>query len=303
MRVEAITGRALVALLFACSAAPVGAFEPGTTRVCEPSADRSRFECRDARTGETEREATRGTPRPEPGLPPRAEPAVAEAPAAVVDRDVPAASQARSLPNYLMQNPAPLSSGTPVDEAPREPASRPTDASTSLRATPLHVEPTAPASRAAVPDAPLAPATAPATDTASGMTASAPATQAPEQAAMQADPVERKPVAAPVPAAPHVRHDADAFRRLDATHYTVEIARARSAGELGALVAALDGITGALYLIGLRTPDGISHSLVWSAFPTIEAAREARHTLPADVAVTSGWPRRIGPLQAELIDP
>ena len=302
MQVEDTHGRVLIALLLACASASTGAFEPGTTRVCEPSADGSRFECRDARTGEVEVEAPRRTRQPEPGLTARAEPSAAEASVANADRDAPAAVPARSLPNYLMQNPAPLSSGTPVDEAPREPASRPTDASTSLRATPLHVEPTAPASRAAVPDAPWAPATPPASDTASGMAASAPATQAPAQAAMQADPEERKPVAAPVPAGTHVR-DADAFLLLDATHYTVEIARARSAGELGALVAALDGITGALYLIGLRTPDGISHSLVWSAFPTIEAAREARHTLPADVTVTSGWPRRIGPLQAELIDP
>lgn len=96
---------------------------------------------------------------------------------------------------------------------------------------------------------------------------------------------------------------ADGFRRLPPNRYTLEIARAPKQFDLAALIVALAGIDGPLYLVALRTPGGVAYSLLWSDFTTIEAAREARATLPADVAITSGWPRRIGPLQTELVGP
>ena len=177
----------------------------------------------------------------------------------------------------------PETASTPEPEATPETASTPEPVATSETASTL--EPVATPEPASTRDRSPAPTAVATSNAEPGM----PATEATQAETLRT--------------APGPRRDAAAFRRLDSAHYTLEIARARSASELGALVVALDGVGGALYLISLRTPDGVSHSLVWSDFPSIEAARAARGTLPPDVAVTSGWPRRIGPLQAELIDP
>ena len=55
-----------------------------------------------------------------------------------------------------------------------------------------------------------------------------------------------------------------------------------------------------LYRLKLAMPDGDWYSLCWSQFADVEAARAARNTLPSDVGITSGWPRKIGLLQKEI---
>ncbi|MBN8482657.1 MAG: hypothetical protein J0L88_13825, partial [Xanthomonadales bacterium] len=101
------------------------------------------------------------------------------------------------------------------------------------------------------------------------------------------------------PPAPRASGPAE-FRRLAALRYTLEIARADRASAFDALLGAVGDVGGTFYVLALRNPTGTSYSLVWNDFSSIEDARAARARLPADVAITSGWPRRIGPLQAEL---
>jgi septal ring-binding cell division protein DamX len=93
---------------------------------------------------------------------------------------------------------------------------------------------------------------------------------------------------------------ASAFLALPATHYTLVLASVRDPAALDALVGSLDALAGQLFLIKLGMPDGDWYSLCWSEFDDMDAARAARASLPGDAAITSGWPRRIGPLQKEI---
>ena len=317
MQVDRNGARWFAAIAIALGTTLASAFEPGTTRVCEPSADGSRFECRDkTAAAPTAAQRDARTP-PDPAASDRVVPAVVSeaargpdqrepdtAPAAVEPAATPQpARSASELPNYLRQNPAAADVGAQA-EAAREAAAP--AATSDIAAHVPATEDTAPASAQEVPRATSVPA---------DNSAAAARTPGPV-ASDEADVVDahaESPAVAPEPQtapnatpahAPSMRTaDAQAFRQLAGTRYTLEIARARNASDFGALIAALAGIDGTLYVIGLRNPQGTAHSLVWSDFPSIEAAREARNSLPADVAITSGWPRRIGPLQAELIGP
>ncbi len=266
MRVEqrAIARMSGCALLVAASLGL--AFEPGAERICEPSADRTRFECR-AKTGADITPARR-TAAQAVAAPVEAPSATVDAPTETVAAESPvSADNARALPSYLRSPSADrVSEPVPVAAAPPEPA-----------------PPAVPANTLAVPrDEPSArPVAAPA--------ASAPmATRIDTPARMPAIDVQSG-------------EDARAFALLPASRYTLEIARARGVGELAALAIAFTRVQGRVYFVRMRGADGPSYSILWSDFATIDAAREARATLPADIAVTSGWPRRIGPMQAELV--
>ena len=78
------------------------------------------------------------------------------------------------------------------------------------------------------------------------------------------------------------------------------LASVRNPAALDALALALAELPGALYRLKLAMPDGDWYSLCWSQFADVEAARAARNTLPSDVGITSGWPRKIGLLQKEI---
>ncbi|MCB1575571.1 MAG: hypothetical protein KDI80_16485, partial [Xanthomonadales bacterium] len=93
---------------------------------------------------------------------------------------------------------------------------------------------------------------------------------------------------------------ADEFARLPGSHYTVVLASVRDPATLGTLIAAMADRPGALYLLKLGMPDGDWYSLCWSEFDDVEAARAARVQLPDEASLSSGWPRRIGLLQAEI---
>ena len=81
------------------------AFEPGQSRVCEPSADGLRFECRDksGAAADPQPAAAQAAPRA-PASPPVATPANAPPPVPVV-ADAPSTRPTASLPDYLRAAP------------------------------------------------------------------------------------------------------------------------------------------------------------------------------------------------------
>ncbi len=94
---------------------------------------------------------------------------------------------------------------------------------------------------------------------------------------------------------------ASEFLSLPESHYTLVLASVRNAAALDALTISLANQPGRLYLLKLGMPDGAWYSLCWSQYEDLDSARAARATLPADAAITSGWPRRIGLLQKEVV--
>ncbi len=94
----------------------------------------------------------------------------------------------------------------------------------------------------------------------------------------------------------------DAFRAIDGSHYTLELANAISPQPLRDLAARLQ-LAGAVYLVHLRSPESDRWLLTWADHASQAEARSARSMVPADSAINSGWPRRIAPLQKELVSP
>ncbi len=299
MRVEA--PKRLLMLAATLTGATVLAFEPGKERVCVASADGARFECHDKQAVETDVRDATALPVQTPSEPRTPMPADVPEPeptrtATAVPAPAAPNTSAGALPNYLLQDPssarpAAISTAAPEPE-PARPAS--TAAATTPAATPAHAPVAAPRDEPAEPVAAPAPAPAPATP------AAAPASAPTIEPTPAATVTPSREASAPVvqPARRAVGHAE--FRRLTGTRYTLELARADRAGAFDALLAALADVGGRFYVVALRSPAGPSYSLLWNDYASIEDARAARARLPADVAITSGWPRRIGPLQAEL---
>ncbi len=303
-----IEGIALVVLL-GVSASAV-AFEPGNERVCKPSADGQSFECRDKVTGEVDAPPeAQETPAAAVASKVSAPVPAAPLPAPADDHD-PTAPSTRKLPNYLMQRPpsqpsAPLATPPPapatveprktepppaaIVDAPR-PAASPAPAPAAPQPATVPLEKPlvreAPATRAPVPESALEPAS-PAPASTPVVTREAPTSAA---------------ATAPSPGQTASRNLAGAreFGLLPAEHYTLVLASVRNPAALDALALALAELPGALYRLKLAMPDGDWYSLCWSQFADVEAARAARNTLPSDVGITSGWPRKIGLLQKEI---
>lgn len=305
MRTERLAALALLGWI-AC----VSAFEPGSERVCKPSADGQTFECRDKATGEVDAPpATQEAP-----VAPVASKAPVPAPAATMpapaDDHDPTAPSTRKLPNYLMQRPQsqmPAMTATPppasppveirkaeppaaaIVEAPR-PAPSPAPESAAPQAA------TAPVAKPVVRESPATPAPAPESASKSAAAAPPPApVVTPETSSSAASPAKSAHTSASRNLA-----DASEFRALPAQHYTLVLASVRNPAALDALALALAELPGSLYRLKLAMPDGDWYSLCWSEFPDIDAARAARNTLPSDVGITSGWPRKIGLLQKEI---
>lgn len=106
----------------------------------------------------------------------------------------------------------------------------------------------------------------------------------------------------PPPAATVPLLDGAAFRALDGSHFTLELANAKSPEPLRDLAARLQ-LAGAVYLVHLRSPESDRWLLTWADHAGQAEARSARSMVPADSAINSGWPRRIAPLQKELVLP
>lgn len=296
-----IEGIALVILL-GVSASAV-AFEPGSERVCKPSADGQTFECRDKVTGEVDAPPeTQETPVAAVASKVSAPVPATPMPAPVDDHD-PTAPPARNLPNYLMQRPqsqpsAPLTTPPPAPATVEARKAEPPPA--AIVEAPKPAASPAPAPAAAPPDKPVvreAPATrAQAPETVSKPAAAAPAPVVTPEAASSA----AIPAASTDASASRNLAGAREFGRLPAGHYTLVLASVRNPAALDALALALAELPGALYRLKLAMPDGDWYSLCWSDFTDVEAARAARTSLPSDVGITSGWPRKIGLLQKEI---
>lgn len=296
-----IEGIALVVLL-GVSASAV-AFEPGNERVCKPSADGQTFECRDKVTGEVDAPPeTQETPVAAVASKVSAPVPATPMPAPVDDHD-PTAPPARNLPNYLMQRPqsqpsAPLTTPPPAPATVEARKAEPPPA--AIVEAPKPAASPAPAPAAAPPDKPVvreAPATrAQAPETVSKPAAAAPAPVVTPEAASSA----AIPAASTDASASRNLAGAREFGRLPAGHYTLVLASVRNPAALDALALALADLPGVLYRLKLAMPDGDWYSLCWSDFTDVEAARAARTSLPSDVGITSGWPRKIGLLQKEI---
>lgn len=310
------------ACLLACS--PLLAFEPGTERTCEPSADGERFVCRDA-SGQIEEPAEQ-TPAPvtNPSTAAAPEPQSTPEPEATPPSDAVPSSTSK-LPNYLLQNPG--SAPRRAAAAPASPPAAKPRALQSAPTAPAEVPPKAsmaepPAPAEVVPAGAMSPATSePATNQeqtapvdAPARTQSRPATATSPRPAATANPAPAKPAppsgatagvrsdpaSAAMPPGQRPLLDAAAFMKLPGSHYTLVLDSARSSTEFNALVTALEDLPGNLYLVGLNMPDGRWYSLCWSHFDSLDAARAARAELPADAPIASGWPRRISLLQSEI---
>ena len=296
-----IEGIALVILL-GVSASAV-AFEPGSERVCKPSADGQTFECRDKVTGEVDAPPeTQETPVAAVASKVSAPVPATPMPAPVDDHD-PTAPPARNLPNYLMQRQqsqpsAPLTTPPPAPATVEARKAEPPPA--AIVEAPKPAASPAPAPAAAPPDKPVvreAPATrAQAPETVSKPAAAAPAPVVTPEAASSA----AIPAASTDASASRNLAGAREFGRLPAGHYTLVLASVRNPAALDALALALADLPGVLYRLKLAMPDGDWYSLCWSDFTDVEAARAARTSLPSDVGITSGWPRKIGLLQKEI---
>ena len=296
-----IEGIALVILL-GVSASAV-AFEPGSERVCKPSADGQTFECRDKVTGEVDAPPeTQETPVAAVASKVSAPVPATPMPAPADDHD-PTAPSTRKLPNYLMQRPqsqpsAPLATPPPAPATVEARKAEPPPA--AIVEAPKPAASPAPAPAAAPPDKPVvreAPATrAQAPETVSKPAAAAPAPVVTPEAASSA----AIPAASTDASASRNLAGAREFGRLPAGHYTLVLASVRNPAALDALALALADLPGVLYRLKLAMPDGDWYSLCWSDFTDVEAARAARTSLPSDVGITSGWPRKIGLLQKEI---
>jgi septal ring-binding cell division protein DamX len=89
------------------------------------------------------------------------------------------------------------------------------------------------------------------------------------------------------------------FLSLPASNYVIELARGANRGDLAALRDSLHVPRGELYELHLTRDGGDWWVLVWASFDSLSAARAARSELPAEAAISVGWPRQIAPLQNE----
>lgn len=90
----------------------------------------------------------------------------------------------------------------------------------------------------------------------------------------------------------------DEFLALPGDQYVLELAHASSEQEVVTSTPTLP--RGDVYKLHLRQNGADVWLLVWGSFDDVSAAREARAELAGTASITPGWPRRIGPLQAEV---
>jgi septal ring-binding cell division protein DamX len=300
---------------------PALAFEPGSAKTCMPSADGARFECIEKGAESEESRQSFETRRREIVQSTAAASAAAvaaanealEAASKIEDAPQSALAQsARSLPNYLRN--APVNDESSIAEPTTLPASRGEISIEQTTATPPSMT-TAPTQDQMPTTAPsanidLAPAPEVAKDPLPELQPEPRVAETP--AKLETVPTPEQVVSTPTleaneqatdstPAAIPVRRLSSAgFAQLNAARFTLELAKGRDIAALHSLANSLNEIAGTLYLLEFSLPDGIWYSLVWSDFATPEAARDARAGLPEQSQITSGWPRRIGPLQKEI---
>ena len=281
-------------------------FEPGKKYNCVPTADRKGWDCSESGKAAQPRAAAAAAA---PAAPPPA-----ETPSAQASAPQPAAASQKSgaLPDYLTN--AAAHGSTPPQEVPQaEPPAPPPAPATVANPAAAEEHPTAPA-----PSAPASTETKTVPPPMAQQPARPPAPVSENAEAAPAREPGRtrapapKPVAPPAaehasppsavraqPSAAGVQPAVSDFLALPGDQFVVELARAQSASDIAAQRSALQPPRGKVYELHLRQNGTESWLLVWGAFDSVEAARAARDELAAQGSVTPGWPRRIGPLQAE----
>jgi hypothetical protein len=259
----------------------VETFQPGKKYNCVPTGDRKGWDC--SESGKADR-----APAPAQNVAPSAAPAAQAPPqAAMPTRAAETPPKASALPGYLMNStagnrPATVTPPpTPKAEPVPEPAAAPAESKPEAKAP----EPTpAPAPKTEPPAPPVA--AVPAVPEPQGKApkqSSAPVHAEADASASKAQLSTPSPVVA------------DDFLALSSNQYVVELARASSAGEL--VEPALP--SGRVYKVHLRQNGNDGWLLFWGPFDSVETARSAREKAIAQ-NLTPGWPRPIGPLQAEM---
>ena len=283
-----LVGAALLITGFAHADTPgygkVETFQPGKKYNCVPTPDHKAWDCNESGKASPARAETAAPP-----------PTAAAAPAAEAPSEP--APKASALPSYLTNSatrgqaraaaPAPAREQAPAPAPPIAPA--PASVPAAAQA------PVAEPARVATPES--APARA-ATQTAA----------AKEAAAATRPPIETPPPmakSAPVETPPPATKESSTgtaavslgnreFLELPADQYVLELDHADSAVEFAAPALS----HGQVYKLHLRQNGSDRWLLLWGAFDNVESARAARGEASAGGIVT-GWPRRIGPLQAE----
>ena len=266
-----------LALLCAASAAPadppdygrVNTFQPGKKYNCVPTADRKGWDCKE--TGKADIPVAPPPVTP-PERPPEAAPAPVAAPAAPPAHA--ATPHSSTLPSYL------------------------TDSGANQPMQPMHATPaTKPAPKPRV-KGPMMPERTPGPEKSAPEPVPAPAVP---PAPVQTQSVPTRPSAEPAPASltPAPTALAHDFLALPATGYVIELAHADSKAGLDAARAAAHPAHGKVYELHLQQNGIDAWLLLWGPFDDLESARTARAELAAQGA-NPGWPRRMGPLQAEL---
>lgn len=119
----------------------------------------------------------------------------------------------------------------------------------------------------------------------------------PEQ--VPAQPAEASSVKPSIPAEPAqatpAPGDASDFLALPASGYVIELAHGQARADI---TATSQPSREKVYALHLRQNDNEEWLLLWGPFADLDSARAAREELVAQ-GTTPGWPRRIGPLQAE----
>lgn len=95
--------------------------------------------------------------------------------------------------------------------------------------------------------------------------------------------------------------DKKAFLVLAANRYTIQLSRDADPTHLQRVAAQLGLAAQSLYLVDFPAPGGRQWLLLWSEFPDYANAKAAAGALPRDLLGNAVWPRRIGPLQQELV--
>ena len=82
--------------------------------------------------------------------------------------------------------------------------------------------------------------------------------------------------------------------------YTVQIAHAASPSGFGPVIAALGIDARETYAVAAPSASGTRWLLLWSHFPSSDAARVASDRLPRVPGANVGYPRRVSLIQNEL---
>ncbi len=193
----------------------------------------------------------------------------------------------------------------PASSEPPAPASPPAQAAPRAGTLPgylaapaqdnsMQAMPAAPAPKPAPPprvQGPMVPAQAPAAAANPSPALPQPATPAPKPVPAVAAP---PPKLTPAPTMTVSTSPVD-FLALPADSYVIELARAATEAELGTP----NLISETVYKLHLRQNDAEVWLLVCGPYASLQAARTAREEIAAQGAAP-GWPRRVGPLQAEV---